>query len=67
LEFVLINDIGSAHSPVVGEGHLEALAIALTATYFCWITLLFLFIYQALKQKKHDAGGGMHNHPNIPI
>ena len=51
-EFVLIHGIGSTPSLVFGEGRLEALMIALTAFYGCWIALLLLFIYQALRQRK---------------
>jgi hypothetical protein len=51
-EFVLIQGIGSTSSPVFSEGRLEALTIALLASYGCWIALLLLFIYQALKQRK---------------
>ena len=39
-------------SPVVGEGSLIALAIAVTAVNLCWIALVILSVYQMIKQIK---------------
>ena len=46
-EFDLFHGTGSTSSPVF-----VALGIALITVSLCWITLVILFIYQALKQNK---------------
>ena len=57
-EFDLIHGIGSTHSPVF-----VALVIALITVYSCWIALVILLIYQAIKQnmqpKKDPASNNL--------
>lgn len=49
---VLTSDIGPPHPLIVTEGHLRTLAITMTIIYLCWIAMVILLIYQALKQMK---------------
>jgi hypothetical protein len=40
------------NSPVIGEGSLAVLAIAVSTVTFCWIALVILLFYQMIKQIK---------------
>ena len=56
--FVFIKGIGSTHPPVFAQGLLLALGMALFTVYLCWIALLTVLIYQAIKhntQRKKDS------------
>lgn len=40
----------SSNSPIIGEGTLTALSIAVLSVHLCWIALFLLFLYQGVKQ-----------------
>lgn len=51
----------SNNSPVIGEGSLTALSIAVITVDLCWIALVLLLFYQMIKQIKQakDEWKGM--------